>query len=771
MFQAIKQTSLATTIVLALLCLPARAQELPGTTRLHSNTDLALEMVAGIDRFLDRELQASVARRAEHWRQDFSSPENYRQSVTANREHFQRIIGVVDARPQRVEMELIATVSQSARIGESPMFTALAVRWPALDGVYGEGLLLKPKGKIVARVIALGDADQTPEMLAGLSPGLPPAAQFARKLAEQGYEVLLPTLIDRADTWSGNPQLKLMTNQPHREFIYRMAFQMGRHIIGYEAQKILAAVDWFKLESAALPIGVVGYGEGGLLALYSGAADERIDAVAVSGYFQPREAVWREPIYRNVWGLLEEFGDAELSWLIAPRPLIIEAARGPEVNGPPSARTGRSGAAHGRLTAPPFALVQAEFSRARGVYQKLHRPSAIQLIGDGNGEPGTDGALQNLLASLGVMAKPKHTAPPPRPLRHSSVLFDPAARQHRQFDELVAFTQKLLRQSERRRAEFMRDLTTSPAEKYEETAHRYRNFFYDEAIGRLPAANVPLNARSRLVYDEAKWRGYEIALDVWPEVFAYGILLLPKDLKDGERRPVVVCQHGLEARPQKLADPRVESVYRSFAAQLADRGFIVFAPQNPYIGGDRFRTLQRKLNPLKKSLFSVITRQHERILEWLAAQPFVDAARIGFYGLSYGGKTALRVPALLPNYALTICSGDFNEWIVKTTSVDFPGSYLFTGEYEMPEFNLGNTFNYAEMAALIAPRPFMVERGHHDPVGVDELVAYEFAKARRWYLKLGLPQQSRIEFFNGRHEIHGQGTFDFLHEHLRWPKP
>jgi len=31
-------------------------------------------------------------------------------------------------------------------------------------------------------------------------------------------------------------------------------------------------------------------------------------------------------------------------------------------------------------------------------------------------------------------------------------------------------------------------------------------------------------------------------LDVWPGIFASGILLVPKDIKPGERRPVVVCQ-------------------------------------------------------------------------------------------------------------------------------------------------------------------------------------------------------------------------------------
>jgi dipeptidyl aminopeptidase/acylaminoacyl peptidase len=168
------------------------------------------------------------------------------------------------------------------------------------------------------------------------------------------------------------------------------------------------------------------------------------------------------------------------------------------------------------------------------------------------------------------------------------------------------------------------------------------------------------------------------------------------------------------------ASTRAYGFYKAYAAQLADRGFIVFAPHNPYRGRDEFRVLQRKLNPLKKTLYSVIIAQHGRILDWLASQSFVDSSRIAFYGLSYGGKTAMRIPALFDRYAVSICSGDFNEWIRKNTSVDLRYSYMFSPEYEMFEFNLGNTFNYAEMAALIAPRPFMVERGHFDAVGTDE---------------------------------------------------
>jgi hypothetical protein len=88
----------------------------------------------------------------------------------------------------------------------------------------------------------------------------------------------------------------------------------------------------------------------------------------------------------------------------------------------------------------------------------------------------------------------------------------------------------------------------------------------------------------------------------------------------------------------------------------------------------------------------------------------------------------------------------------------------------MPEWNLGHTFNYAEMASLIFPRPFMVERGHDDGVAPGTWVAYEFAKVQRLYDKLGLPERARIEYFNGPHQIHGVGTFEFLHRHLSWPE-
>lgn len=725
----------------------AHGQEtLPGTQPLVLSGDPAVQMVEGIHMFLDRETALAGDRRKSL-------------AATPDREKFLRIIGAVDRRVQPSELQIDTRTAPSPELVRGRTYRMYAVRWAVFDDVNGEGLLLMPNAAVKARVVVIPDADST----------LDTATPLARRLAALGCEVVVPILIDRKDTWSGIPGIK-MTNQPHREWIYRMAFEAGRHIVGYEVQKILAAVDWFMAENASrkTPIGVAGYGEGGLLALYAAAADPRIDATLVSGYFQPRQGLWKEPIYRDIWGLLRDYGDAEIAAMIAPRSLIVEASRQPDVKGPPTATRERSGAAPmGAITTPDATTVSTEVERARPVFEKLRAPGHLQFIASeaGNGPPFSNPAIEKLLQALGIPAVGAS------PVEGGPFEFDLTARLHRQFDQLVAHTQTLIRKSEQNRAAFWSRADASTPEKWKRTTQPMRDSIWSEVIGRLPDPSVPPNPRTRLIFDEPKFRGYEVTLDVWPGVFAYGILLVPKNIRPREKRPVVVCQHGLEGRPRDVADPKIDSAYyHAYAARLANEGFITFAPQNPYIGQDRFRQIQRKAHPLKLSLFSFILGQHQRLLEWLGALPFVDGQRIGFYGLSYGGKTAVRVPPLLDGYALSICSADFNEWVWKTTSVDARYSYMLTQEYDMLEFDFANVLNYSDFANLMAPRPFMVERGHDDGVSADEWVAYEYAKTRRFYTKMGLADRTEIEFFNGPHTIHGVGTFAFLRRHLHFPE-
>lgn len=741
---------------------------LPGTMPLTEQADLADKMMEGLHAYIEEKITQSLEKRPQHWKRDCSSTAAYEKSIKPNRRRFCKVIGVVDSRLP-VRMERFGDEDAPALIAETSTYRIHQVRWPVLDGVWGEGLLLEPKGEPRAEVIALPDADQTPEQLVGLAPGVVNEAQFARRLVENGFRVVVPVLIDRSDHWSGNVTVA-WTGQPHREWIYRQAYHMGRHIIGYEVQKILAVVDWYKQRAGdKAKIGVAGYGEGGLLAFYAAAVDPRIDVCLVSGYLESRQRTWQEPLYRNVWGLLHEFGDAEIATLIAPRSLIVEHSVAPAVQGPPPVRPGRRGGAAGSLHTPAFDSVQAEFRRIA----KLLPPDfqRRQLIAGTDGQtvgPASLRALQQFAHMLGSEAAMKLSDKLPLDRRKN---FDPTVRQQHQVQELERHVQHLVRTSERTRERFF-SLTTAAGPQalglFTAQTPRYRQYLWEEVLGKLDDPLLPPRPRSRQIYDREKWVGYDVVLDVYPQVFAWGVLLLPKALKPGEKRPVVVCQHGRNGLPKHLIEGNTS--YHDVAARLAERGFIVFAPHNPYRGEDRYRFLCRKANTIKASLFSFILVQHQQILNWLANLPQVDAQRIAFYGKSYGGETAVRVPPLLERYCLSICSADFNDWARKVASTDSKYSFMFTIEWEMPYFDMGNTFNYAELAALMLPRPFMVERGHEDPVAPDEWVAYEYAKVRRLYDRLGLSGRTAIEFFNGGHEIHGRGTFVFLHKHLNWPQ-
>jgi dienelactone hydrolase len=747
--------------------LPEEAPPLADTRPLTWQGDLSDRMMDGLHVFIERKIEQSVDKRARHWKRDASLPAAYEKSIQPNRERLRRLIGVVDPRlPAR--MERFGDDADPALVAETERYRIFQVRWPVLEGVHGEGLLLEPRRKPAACVVALPDADQSPEQLAGLTPGVKKESQLARHLAENGFLVVVPTLIDRSDRWSGNVEFGF-TNQPHREWIYRQAYHMGRHVIGYEVQKVLAAVDWFKhRQDPKTRVAVAGYGEGGLVASYAAAVDPRIEGCLVSGYFEARVRPWEEPLYRNVWALLDEFGDAEIATLIAPRGMVVEYADVPAVNGPPPIGPNRrGGGAAGKLTTPSFASVQAEFRRI----DKL-LPSDFQarhlIAGPDNSTtgPGSQAALTKLALVLGVSAPMDSSDELPRDRRKH---FDEAARQQRQVRELEGHVQRLVRGADRTRDRFFSLTPTAgpqALESFTKQSPRYRKYLREEVLGKLDEPLLPANPRTRKIYDREKWVGYEVVLDVYSDVFAWGVLLLPKDMKPGERRPVVVCQHGRGSVPTNVIEGD-HKAYHDFAARLAERGFIVFAPHNPYRGEDRYRFLSRKANAVKASLFSFILAQHEQILNWLESLPQVDSKRIAFYGLSYGGETAVRVPPLLERYCLSICSADFNDWARKVASTDSKYSFMFTIEWEMPYFDMGSTFNYAEMAALMLPRPFMVERGHDDPVAPDEWVAYEFAKVRRLYDQLGMGEHATIEFFNGGHAIHGKGTFAFLEKELR----
>ena len=733
----------------------APARVLPGTQPLELQGDLTSTLVDGVDRFLLKQLDAAETTRQQHWptlvHRDATQPHPLASELAT-------LIGLRDARVANPQLTIQRDPQSGNAYLKGEQWHADLARWPVHASLDATGIYARPTtGAITFRAVIIPDAAQAPEQLLGAGDGHEQVIPWAARFAAAGGEVIVTTPISRHRVARNGRAV--MTDQ---EFLYRSAFELGRHVLGYQVNEALAAVDALKATSKTdLPLVLCGWGEGGWIALHAAAFSPTIDGVCISGHFQSRQQLWNEPIHRNVQSLLTKFGDAELAAMIAPRPVIIDAIPGPQVD------IGGDGGAPGKLTGPTLQAAQAELARTKKILGEEFTPQP-QLIASDKAPTRagmSDQAAQASLSALGINTeftwKESQVASNPNlPLIPAEV---------RRGDMLAKwdrFNQRLLEHAVDERTEYWKALKTDTLDNFKATVEPYREKFARDVIGRWDLPLLPPAPRTRLIYEKPKWLGYEVVLDVFPDVMAYGVLLLPRNQPAGEKRPCVVFQHGLEGRPKDCIEGD-HPAYHDVAAQLAEQGYVVFAPQNLYIFHDRFRTLQRKSNPLGKTLFSTIVPQHQQICRWLAAQDQVDPQRIAFYGLSYGGKSAMRIPPLVPEYCLSICSADFNDWVWKNASTHAPHSYVWTMEYEIFEFDLGSRFNYAEMATLIAPRPFMVERGHFDGVAPDDRVASEFAKVRNLYsAKLGLTDAAQIEWFVGPHTIHGQGTFEFLRKNL-----
>jgi dienelactone hydrolase len=325
-------------------------------------------------------------------------------------------------------------------------------------------------------------------------------------------------------------------------------------------------------------------------------------------------------------------------------------------------------------------------------------------------------------------------------------------------EQMVGHTQLLLRDSEYKRKDFVGTYTD------QETL---REYFNKELIGWLDDDFLPINARTKIFDNQPGYTCYDVLIDVLPDVKLWGILSVPKDIKAGEKRPVVVLQHGRGGKPTSALSE--DFGYFQVGRKLTDRGFVVFTPFGNWTGETRFRWIDRVAKPTKAGLWSTVAREHQQLIRWFKTLPFVDPSKIALYGKSIGGQTASIVASVIPEYALSIPCAYFNEGARKETSVYYNTSFVYHIDSEMPMWNRGNTIGYAEMAyRLTYPRPFLVEHGKLDSIAIPGWVEHEYSKIKDYYERMGKGDLTDLDLHEGGHIINGAKSFPFLHKHLNW---
>jgi len=141
-----------------------------------------------------------------------------------------------------------------------------------------------------------------------------------------------------------------------------------------------------------------------------------------------------------------------------------------------------------------------------------------------------------------------------------------------------------------------------------------------------------------------------------------------------------------------------------------------------------------------------------RALDWLAARPDVDAARIGTLGMSMGSTMAWWLAALDPRIKVTVdinCLTDFHTLLAKE-ALSLHGLYYFVP-------GLLNHFTTAQINALIAPRAHLGLAGLRDdltPVEGLDIIDRELKKV---YADAGHPERWTLLRYDVAHQETPEG--------------
>jgi len=690
-----------------------------------------VEQLREANAYFLKHIAATPALRDQGWRPNDYSVKTYRASLAVHRSNLRRMLGLVD--PQ-------TGTQAEVRVLETAPVRVEDARLEIAEGLEGRALVFVPPGRVRAGVVAVPGAGESREQFAGIEQGESPA-RWLTDLLRGGVVVAVPITIERRTDFSFGRQ----DHMDRRLLLWRLGFIVGRTLVGLEVQQAESWGTYLKKQFKLQPrqVGVMGWRQGGMTALYAGAMGSW-GAVSVVDYFQKRENCWREPVDRMLYGQLKEFGDAEVVALVAPVPLeIVYSKDGPT----------------------PHASVDAEVNRAERFYRGLNLQRSLQVEQAASRNAALEKAVGRMADLLG--GRPSDV-PVSITARVSKAAVTMSRNKH--FEAWLEYLKKLDTASGGVRRAYWKLLETPPGERKAKAEQLRRNLA--QLMGTVPVANTRLDPRTRLIRVTDKFVAFDVLLDVVPGVHAYGQLLVPRG--EERRMPVVICQHGLGGRPADMTgiggDP--DLIYHALGAHLADLGYVVFAPyiNVPIRQEILVNPLVREAAALGMMRTSLELAKLHRIIDFLDTQPYVNPNRIGYYGLSYGGYSAIWMPPLEPRIKASVISGHFNDWRLKLTDQRYSGSYLHYQDADFYNWNVLHRFTHRELIAAMYPRPVCVEFGKKDPTTTAEWHLRAWLQVERWKRAWGLgglyEQVTQVRF-DGPHEIHGIGTIAFLNRFLR----
>jgi dienelactone hydrolase len=374
--------------------------------------------------------------------------------------------------------------------------------------------------------------------------------------------------------------------------------------------------------------------------------------------------------------------------------------------------------------------------------------------------------IVRILSVVAVSAAALAEAPPvPEQYREPFAQSFPIRRE--QHLQIKAYADKLLKaQADRALQSVEPDF--SNVEAYQRSLQPFRDRLSTFFGTPPPGAKAGRVTKFQQVGEDAQCTVFRVWIEVIDGVDAYGVYLVPKNLKT--RAPLLIAQHGGGGNPEAICDLDTRINYRSFGREAVKRGYIVWAPalamRSTFSGDEPIPNASRELLDQKLRLAgtSIIGLELYKIIEstrtLLKVRPEIDAARVGMTGLSWGGFFTLYATALSPFIKVAAPSGYFRDYaqLLSRATAD---------EARAADREIFGGLGHAHAIALICPRPCLVQIGEQDGALNDMPGArVEAERAAHYYRKLGLADRFQFAPHPGGHEFDPQAILGFFDQHL-----
>ncbi len=283
------------------------------------------------------------------------------------------------------------------------------------------------------------------------------------------------------------------------------------------------------------------------------------------------------------------------------------------------------------------------------------------------------------------------------------------------------------------------------------------------------------------LHEEERFTIQTVAIQTQPGEYMPCYVLIPRQPANTPLKPVIAL-HGHGSRgasaivmaPQDQAGAEFnQRLNYDYAGQLAESGFMVFAPELRGFGA-RMEALEFREGEdpewisschavsvdallLGKTLLGMRVLDVICLIDYIETWVEVASQPLGCVGFSGGGMVALFSAALDERISCAVVSGYFNTFRDSIMAIRHCICNYVPGIARVAEM--------ADIAGLIAPRPLLIESGTQDLIFPHSAVQQAFIELQKIYAHFSAADNLALDVFEGEHRWGGQAVTAWLE---RW---